>query len=700
MTSRKIKTKQKLDSASCLGSQKKRVLQLPQVERMVAQGFSEHQRGKFQEAKSTYERVLRMQPDNFACLQLMGTLSAQTKNHKKAIEFLSKAIQINPNFGQCYYNRGLALQELQRFEEALIDYDKAISIKSDYAEAYANRGMVLQELRRFEEALVNYDTAISIKSDYAEAYANRGLVLLALKRFKEAIASCDQAIEIKPNFSEAYNNRGLAAKELRYFDIALDCYKKAIDINPEYAEAYANCGNVFTKLQRLDEALSEYDKSISIKSDYAEAYANRGAVLRELQRLDEALASYEIALTIKPEMDWLFGNYLHSKMLLCEWNQFESQILKLINSIQLGKKASIPFPMLALIDDPKLHRKVSETYVRSTYPPDYSLDLASKNVRKDTIRVGYFSADFKNHPVSHLTAELFELHDKDNFEIFAFSLGNKKEDPTKSRLKAAFNDFFEVDENSDVEIAQISRNIRIDIAVDLGGFTSNSRTGIFALRAAPIQIHYIGYLGTMGAEYIDYTIADSVILPSELQKCFSEKIIYLPSFQVNDRKREISSKQFTRAELGIPGNAFVFCSFNNNYKITPSVFTCWMTILKAVENSVLFIYADNEIVKVNLQVEAKARGIDPIRLIFAARISYADYLARYKCADLFLDTSPYNAGTTASDALWAGLPVLTIIGQSFPSRMAASLLTAIGLPELITSNLGEYQQLAIELAIN
>jgi predicted O-linked N-acetylglucosamine transferase (SPINDLY family) len=353
-----------------------------------------------------------------------------------------------------------------------------------------------------------------------------------------------------------------------------------------------------------------------------------------------------------------------------------------------------------LNDDALLHKKSSEIYTQSRYPFNPVLGPILKHPKDIKIRVGYFSADFKNHAVSLLTAELYELHDKNQFEIIAFSFGVDDKSSMRLRLSQAFNQYIDVSDMSDLEIAELSRNLKIDIAVDLGGHTSNSRTGIFSYRAAPIQLSYIGYLGTMGVEYYDYLLADKTIVPIELQKFYSEKIVYLPSYQVNDRKRIISDRQFTRVELGLPENGFIFCCFNNNYKILPSMFHSWIRILNAVEGSVLFLYADNEWSKANLIQEAGLRGIDSARLIFGAHIPTEEYLARYRVCDLFLDTFPYNAGTTASDALWVGLPVLTLMGQSFASRMAASLLNAIGLPELITNSQAEYETLAIELAMN
>jgi hypothetical protein len=317
------------------------------------------------------------------------------------------------------------------------------------------------------------------------------------------------------------------------------------------------------------------------------------------------------------------------------------------------------------------------------------------------IRVGYFSADFHNHATGYLMAELFELHDKSKFELIGFSFGPITTDEMRQRLEKSFDKFIEVGERSDIEITQLSRDLNIDIAVDLKGFTRDSRTGIFASRAAPIQVNYLGYPGTMGADYIDYIIADTTLIPLESQSCFSEKVVYLPnSYQPNDRKRLISDRQFTREELALPEDGFVFCCFNNNFKILPATFEGWMRILKAVEGSVLWLLQDNLSVVNNLKNEALRHGVQTSRLIFAERMLLSEHLARHRMADLFLDTLPCNAHTTTSDALWAGLPVLTLMGASFASRVAASLLNAIGMPELVTGNQEEYEALAIELALN
>jgi predicted O-linked N-acetylglucosamine transferase (SPINDLY family) len=430
------------------------------------------------------------------------------------------------------------------------------------------------------------------------------------------------------------------------------------------------------------------------------AWSNKGVALYELKRYQEAIADYDKAISLKPEIDWIPGDLLHTKMKMCAWSGLAESLQGISKKVIANEKVANPFLLIALNDDTFLHKKSSEIYVEEKFPKKLTLGLIHKYPLKDKIRIGYFSADFRNHPVSFLTSELFELHDKNKFEIIAFSFGADDKSPMRSRLSQAFNQFIDVSSMSDLNIAKLSRDLNIDIAVDLGGHTAGGRTGIFSYLVAPIQLSYIGYLGTMGAEYFDYLIADETILPEELQKFYSEKIIYLPSYQVNDRKRPISDKRYTRSDLGIPEAGFIFCCFNNNYKILPDTFDCWMRILRNVEGSILFLYAENKWAEENLCKHAQSRGIDSARLIFGGHLPNDEYLARYRLCDLFLDTFPYNAGTTASDALWAGVPIVTLMGRSFASRVAASLLNAIGLPELVTNTQEGYEALAIELAMN
>ena len=656
---------------------------------------------RFEEALKSFDRAIKLNFKYIEAYHKRGLVLIELKRFEEALKSFDRAIDLKPDYAEAYTNRGIVLNEFKRFGEALSSYDKAIELRPDYAEAYTNRGNVLKELNRLEEALTSYDRAIQFKLNFPEAYYNRGIVLFELKRLEEALTSYNGAIEFKRDYAEAYSNRGIVLNELNHLEEALASYDKAINLRPDYVEAYTNRGNVLKELKRLDEALISYDKAIELKPDYAEVYTNRGNVLKELKRLDEALTSYDKAIKLKPEYEYLLGMQLEAKMLLCDWQNFRINIEKLFFRINADEKSSTSFPVMALTDSLSIQHRVSAIWIKDNHPSNPSLGKIPRYEKKNKIRVGYYSADFHNHATAYLMAELFERHDKNNFELIAFSFGQEIKDEMHQRLFLAFDQFIDVRLKSDKEIALMSREMRVDIAVDLKGFTKDARVGIFSYRAAPIQVNYIGYPGTMAAEYIDYIVADPTLIPIESQQHYSEKVVYLPnSYQVNDRQRAIAEKVFTKVELGLPNDGFVFCCFNNNYKITPHTFDGWVKILKAAEGSVLWLLEDNPTAKLNLRKEALTRGLDPNRLVFAKRMNLPEHLARHSVADLFIDTLPCNAHTTASDALWAGLPVLTCMGESFASRVAASLLNAIELPELITTTQEQYESTAIELAAN
>ena len=633
---------------------------------ILRDAIAHHHRGQLKQAQAMCNKILEIEPRHVDAIHLLGVIAYQTGNHQVAVDLFSSAIEVNPNIADFYSNLGVALQELKQLDDALVSYNKAISLQPDYIDAYYNRGNALKELKQFEAAIASYDKAIVLRPDYAEAFSNRGNVLKELKQLEAAVAS----------------------------------YMKAIELKPDYAEAYSNLGNTLKELKRFDEALASYKRAINLKPDLAEAFSNQGNVFNELKQFEAAVASYDKAIVLRPDFEYLFGTKLHMKMHLCDWQDFELNTLELILKIQKNEKASPSFPTLALPLSLADQRQAAEIYSGDKYPNNTSLGSIIKSVRKQKICIGYYSSDFHAHPVSLLTVGLFENHDKTKFELIAFSFGPDIKDEIRSRINKAFDQFIDIRAKSDREVAIISRSIGIDIAIDLGGHTQYSRTGIFSYRAAPVQLSYVGYLGTMGANYYDYLIADSTLISLDTQAFYSEKIIYLPSYQVNDNKQEISTSTLSRQDLNLPSSGFVFCCFNANYKIIPSTFDGWMRILRAVPESVLLLYSDVQAASENLKLEAQKRGVNPERLYFGKKLIRSKYLARCRAADLFLDTLPYNAGATASDALWAGLPVLTCVGESFASRYAASLLKAIGLPELVTETQSEYEALAIELATN
>jgi len=658
---------------------------------------------RFDDALGSYARALEIRPDYAEAHNNRGVALQELKRFEDALGSYARALEIKPDYADACNNRGNVLRELKRPDDALESYERALKLKPDYAEAYNNRGDALQELKRFEDALDSYARALEIRPDYAEACNNRGVALQELKRFDDALDSYARALEIKPDYAEACNNRGVALQEFKRFDDALDSYARALEIKPDYAEAYNNRGNALRELRRFDDALDSYARALESKPDYAEAHSNLGVALQEVRRLEDALHSYERALKINPDCDWLYGLWLYTRLQLCEWSDLASQVTAVVARIGQGKRATSPFPVLALIDSLSVQRGAAETWVRERHPLSRALPpLEKRGHRHDKIRVGYFSGDYRDHPVAFLTAEMFEKHDRSRFEVNAFSFGPDTQDEMRKRMERAFDRFIDVRGKSDLDVVRLARAMELDIAVDLGGFTEGCRPNVFALRAAPLQVNYLGYAGTMGAQYIDYIVADQTLIPKESREQYSERIVYLPnSYQVNDRKRPIADKEFSRAELGLPATGFVFCCFNNSYKINPDTFDGWMRILRQVTGSVLWLAGDNETAANNLRKEAESRGVAGGRLLFAKRMaSFAEHLARYRTADLFIDTLPYNAHATASDALWAGLPVLTRSGESYAARVGASLLNAIGLPELVTTTPEQYEATAIELASN
>jgi len=656
---------------------------------------------RLDEALASYDRAIALNPDYADAYSNRGNTLRDLKRLDEALASYDRTIALNPDYADAYYNRGNALLDLKKLDEALASYDRAIALNPDYAEAHSNRGVALQDLKRLNEALVSYDRAIALNPDYAEAHSNRGVTLKDLKRLEEALASYDRAIALIPDYADAYYNRGIALRDLKKLDEALASYDRAIALNPDYVEAHSNRGVALQDLKKLDEALVSYDRAIALNPDYAEAYYNRGIALQDLKRLEEALASYDRAITLKPDIDFILGESLHIKMHLCIWNNFQNCLNELTDKINNGERVSNSFPVLALIDDPNIQRKNSEINVNKKFPQSNILPKIYRYHRHEKIRIGYFSADFHNHATMHLMAELFECHDRDKFEVTAFSFGPDNQDEWRQRILLYFDKFVDVRYRSDQDIALLSRNMEIDIAVDLKGFTKESRSNIFLEGSAPIQVNYLGYPGTMAAEYMDYIIADHTLTPESHQRYYSEKVVYLPnSYQVNVSKKNISKIPLTRHDVRLPNTGFVFSCFNNNYKITPYIFSSWMRILEAVEGSVLWLLESNSSAVGNLKKEATKSGINEDRLIFAKNIPVAEHLNRIQLADLFLDTLPYNAHTTTSDALRMELPVLTCMGNSFASRVGASLLNAVNLPELITTNQEQYESLAIQLALH
>lgn len=673
------------------------------VEALNNRGITLQSLKHYEDALSSYDRAIALMPGYAEAHNNRGITLQYLQRYEYALSSYDQAIEINPDYCDAFYNRGIALSELKRYEDALVNFEQAIALKPDYAEAYNNLGNNLQQQKRYKEALGCYEYAIVLKPDYVEALNNRGSTLLSLKRYEDALSSCDQAIAFNSKYAEAYNNRGISLQHLKHFDDALSSYNQAIELNPDYADAYINRGNTFLDLRCPQDALENFNQAVALKSDYAKAYYNRGLIFNIMKRFGDALVDFNKVISLDVDCPYAHGYRLAAQMHICFWEDFDNRVIELIHLVEQGIMATVPFPLLAIPVSSKTILEYATKYVAENYLPATQTLWKGERYKHDRIRIGYFSAEFRSHSTAYLIAELIELHDRSQFEIIAFSFGTGQPDEMHARLVKAFDQFYDVSKQSDLEIAAMARNMEIDIAIDLVGFTGNSRTGIFALRPAPVQLNYHTYAATMGAPFIDYVIADPVVIPKEDFGFYSEKIVQLPNcYVVNDSKRPIADSIPTRSALGLPETGFVFCCFNNHYKFTPDVFSIWMRLLTKIDGSVLWLkgYGGTEAIKQNLCHEAKNRGVDPERLIFAAHLPMSEHLARHKHADLYLDTFYHGAGTTCNDALWAGLPVLTCYGKTLAGRVAASILSAVGLPELIAHSHEEYESMALNLAIN
>ena len=656
---------------------------------------------QFSSAVQSFEKALAIKPDDIKANFNLGIIHMEMGQLDYAVRFYEKVLVLDQNYTDAYYNLGITFEELGHQEEAVKSYKNAIATKPDFADAHNNLGVILKKLGHQEEAVKSYKNAIAIKPDFADAYNNLGNILIDLDQLDAAVIAYKKATAIKPDFADACNNLGIALHKKCQFDDAVMSFEKAINIKPDFADACNNLGIVLQELNHLDIAIKSYEKAMTIKPDFAEAYRNHGNVLIETNRTDEALVSYQTAFSLNPDLDFLLGDFLHTKMILGIWDDLTSHLNELKYKVYNDEKVTSPFPLLALIDNPEMQRVSSEIYTSTFYSRSYDLSEIGIYPRHKKIRIGYFSGDFHNHATMHLMAELFERHDKLHFELIAFSFGPDKQDQWRQRAFLCFDKFEDVRLKSDREISLLAREMEIDIAIDLKGFTRNSRPNIFADICAPIQVNYLGYPGTMGANYIDYLIADQTLIPEENKFHYLENIVFMPnSYQVNASDRVTSKTLSLRKEQGLPSKGFVFCCFNNAYKITPTIFAGWMRILKEVDDSVLWLFEKNSNTSKNLKNEAMKLGINEDRIIFALNMPIEDHLNRIIHADLFIDTLPCNAHTTASDALRMGLPVLTCKGNSFASRVAASLLNAVHLPELITSSQEQYESLAIQLATN
>ncbi len=671
------------------------------IDALTNLGALELQRGNFTDAVRLLDASLSRKPDQFFALNCIGCALQELGDIDSAVKCFQRSVSLRPDFADAHYNCGNALYAQGRRDEALAAYDRALSVAPDYADAVLNRGIVLAELARFDEALASFDSLAVRYPDHPVSHFNRGAALSELGRYEEALAAYDRYLALAEDDAEIHNRRGNMQRALGRGLDALASYDAALQFDDGIVELHLNRAGVLLDLHFAKDSLESVDAALSLDPGNEDAHAIRGRALLSLRRHREAIAAFETVEGHIDRQNFLAGSLLHARQQICDWSNGDGDLEAVLKGLDAGRAAAVPYVMLSAGTTPEQQKRFSDAYNRQLFPHLLGNGWQAPAYDHDRIRVGYFSADFRVHPVACLIAGMFESHDRSAFEITAFSFGPPDEDEMRTRIALAFDEFVECSDSGDDEIAALAREKEIDIAVDLNGFTAGARTHLFAERVAPVQVNYLGYPGTMGSGYMDYLMADAVLIPDEHRSAYGERIVYLPdSYQPNDRRRAIANRQFGRAELGLPEDGFVFCCFNNNFKIGPFVFDIWMRILAGVPGSVLWLVASNEDAAASLKREAESRGVSADRLVFASRMPLSDHLARMRQADLSLDTPFYNGHTTTSDALWAGVPVITCPGETFAGRVAASILTAAGMTDLIAPDWAAYEALALDLARN
>lgn len=626
--------------------------------------------GQTAQAEAMLRQAVDRDPRNARALELLAYLCGNRQDLAACEDFLRRAAALPACTPEALFYLGRVQAQRGRSREAVASFGRSLKLAGPYFEGLHELGVAHGSLAEHDKALDAFRRAERLNPRSAELESNLAHTLIALHGFGVAVQHFDRALALDPRRVNDWTDRGAALTELGRGAEALESYRRALALAPEDVPAWMNQATTLTLLKRPAEALSSYDQ----------------------------------VARLAPQWDYLAGHRLHAAMAVCRWADWAQQVELAVARVDAGEKAATPFTLMPVPGSAATLLRCARTYAEDHCPPQPAAAMAASKAPRDPagrLRVGYFSSDFRNHPMSQLIARVLECHDRERFETFGFALGSHPLDAVGARVAAALEHFGNVAERSDAEIATLARAAGIDIAVDLNGFSEGGRPNIFAGRAAPVQVNYLGFPGSMGCGYMDYILADATVIPEQDFAHYAEKVAWLPdSYFPNDDGKAIGNAPGSRAESGLPSDAVVFACFNSNHKITPDVFDVWMRLLRQVPGSVLWLLKSNEDAQGALAAEASLRGVDPQRIVWAARLPLADHLARYRHADLFLDTFHYNAHTTCCDALWGGLPVLTLAGETFPSRVGASLLAAVGLPELVTHDVAGYERLALELALS
>lgn len=632
---------------------------------LYAQACDHQRNGQLDQAESLLRNLLQKYPKDFDVLHRLGMVQGQRENYQSAADLIEQALAVEPDNAAANCSLGNCLRGLGMHQAALTRYDRALALRPDDADAWNNRGATLRDLKALTQALDSFDRALAINPNHVVALDNRGTVLGDLKRPFDALA----------------------------------CHDRALSINAGYVLGHCNRGTLLRLLGRYDEALASFTRGLALDPNHLPSLLNRGMLLIHLARTEDAAADLSRLISLAPDYDFALGHLLHARMRCCDWNDLATLLTAIAKGVQDGKKVAEPYSYVGVATSPGLFYRCTEIHARERFPAVAGAHAHVPRRTHHKIRLGYVSGEFRQHATSILIAELMEKHDASRFEWYAFDNGWDDNSSMRRRLTGAFKEMVDISQQVDGDAARAVYEREIDILIDLNGHVGRARPGVFGLRPAPVQVNWLGFPGSTAADFMDYIIADAHTIPSADEAWYAERIVRLPdTYQVNDARRTVSESLPSRSAVQLPERAFVFCCFNNCYKITPEVFDVWMRLLRAVDHSVLWLLEDSAAASRNLRSEATARGVDASRLVFAPHMPLADHLSRQRLADLFLDTLPCNAHTTASDALWAGLPLLTCTGTTFAGRVAGSLLHAIGLPELVAQDLVQYEALALQLA--
>ncbi len=707
--------------------------QSPDMTLELKRGYELHKAGRVDEAATVYENIVAADPGNADALHLLGSIKAQRGEAADGCRLIEAALKLKPEVALMWFNHGNALSMMERRDEAVVSYRKAVGLAPEMVVAhYSLCGQLIATLRA-SEALAAMEQALAAMPGQHLLETGKANALMALGRYEAALASFGLAAAASPRNIDALSGRGHALLELARPADALTSFDHALSLVPGHLDSIMGRAHALVQLGRAAEGLALIDRVIAVVpknpiANYIRGHAqlalyniaqaaecfrvavelapqmavalhNHADALRMLGRYSEAIPVFERVLEKEPGHARAMSGLASSALHCCEWSTVESLTPRIVEAVRDATRGIDPFTFLMLSPSPELHLKCAETFTKYTCPPVRREAGKVATRSRPRLKLAYLSSDFRTHATAFLMAELFELHDRNRFELIGLSGTPGDGSAIRKRIEGAFDQFHDVARTSNTDIDALIRRLEVDIVVDLKGHTAQSRIGALASRPAPVLATYLGYPGSSGAAFIDYVVGDAIVTPFEHQALYSEKIVQLPScYQANDRKREISGAPMRRTDHGLPEDAFVFCCFNSTYKINAEFFACWMRLLAAVEGSVLWLLKSNALAAANLLRQASASGIDPARIVFAEPKSLELHLARHRLADLSLDTLPYNAHTTGSDALWAGLPMVSCKGANFAGRVGASLLESVGLPELITDGLADYEALAIALS--